>query len=197
MGVDSPSAPDVPGFRARHGLSRPYVLYAGRIDAGKGCEEMLAFFQHYRQRQGRGGSPPVDLVLIGRMALSDLPGSEDGVHHLGYLPEEEKFAAIAGARAVVCPSTYESLSIVLLEAMALGVPGLVNARSAVLKDHSLESNAALFYENDDEFTEALALLAGDDPLHSALGANGRAYVRETYRWDVVLERWRGLLASVS
>ena len=197
MGVDVPSTPDVAGFRARHGLSGPYVLYAGRIDAGKGCGEMLAFFEQYRQRQGRGGPPPVDLVLIGRMALADVPRPEDGVHHLGYLPEEEKFAAIAGARAVVCPSTYESLSIVLLEAMALGVPGLVNARSAVLKDHSLGSNAALFYEDDDEFAEALALLAGNDLLHSALGANGRAYVGETYRWDVVLERWRGLLASVS
>jgi glycosyltransferase involved in cell wall biosynthesis len=98
---------------------------------------------------------------------------------------------------VICPSTYESLSIVLLEAMALGVPGLVNARSAVLKDHSLGSNAALFYQDDDEFAEALALLAGNDLLHGALGANGRSYVGETYEWDVVLERWRGLLASVS
>jgi len=197
MGVDVPSAPDVPGFRARHGLSGPYVLYAGRIDAGKGCAEMLVFFQRYRQRPDRGGPPPVDLVLIGRMALAGIPGAEDGVHHLGYLPEDEKFAAIAGARAVICPSTYESLSIVLLEAMALGVPGLVNARSAVLKDHSLGSNAALFYQDDDEFAEALALLAGNDLLHGALGANGRAYVGETYEWDVVLERWRGLLASVS
>ena len=32
------------GFRIRHGVHRPYALYAGRIDAGKGCDEMLAFF---------------------------------------------------------------------------------------------------------------------------------------------------------
>ncbi len=45
-----------------------------------------------------------------------------GVRYLGYLSEEEKHAAMAGAKAVVCPSPYESLSIVLLEAFALGTP---------------------------------------------------------------------------
>jgi glycosyltransferase involved in cell wall biosynthesis len=190
MGVDVPSRPDVTGFRARSGLNGAYVLYAGRIDAGKGCAEMLAFFERYRQR-----SPdPLDLVLIGRMALPEIDHA--GVRYLGYLSEEDKAAAMAGARVVVCPSPYESLSIVLLEAMALGVPGLVNARSEVLKDHCLRSNGSLFYEDADEFVEALALLAGGEALRGALGANGRLYVEDNYRWDVVLERWRMLLASV-
>ncbi len=190
MGVDVLSRPDVTGFRARNGLDGAYVLYAGRIDAGKGCAEMLAFFEHYRQR-----SPdPLDLVLIGRMALPE--PDHAGVRYLGYLSEEEKAAAIAGARVVVCPSPYESLSIVLLEAMALGVPGLVNARSEVLKDHCLRSNAGLFYDDADEFVEALNALASQPSLREALGANGRLYVKDTYRWEVVLERWRTVLASV-
>jgi hypothetical protein len=62
---------------------------------------------------GSGGGE-ADLVLIGRLAMP-LP-AEEGVRYLGYLPEEEKAAAMAGARAVVCPSPYESLSITLLEA---------------------------------------------------------------------------------
>jgi glycosyltransferase involved in cell wall biosynthesis len=191
MGVDVPSSPDVAGFRARHGLPGDYVLYAGRIDAGKGCAEMLSFFELLRQR-----SPsPVDLVLIGRMALPDL--DQTGVRYLGYLPEEEKGAAIAGARAVVCPSPYESLSIVLLEGMALGVPGLVNARSEVLKDHCLRSNGGLFYEDADEFVEALDLLVSEPRLRDTLGANGSVYVRDNYRWDVVLDRWREVLGSVA
>jgi glycosyltransferase involved in cell wall biosynthesis len=190
MGVDVPSAPDVAGFRARHGLTGRYVLYAGRIDAGKGCAEMLTFFARYRQR-----SPgPVDLVLIGRMALPDL--DQAGVRYLGYLSEEDKGAAIAGARAVVCPSPYESFSIVLLEGMALGVPGLVNARSEVLKEHCLRSNGGLFYEDADEFVEALDLLVGQPALRDTLGANGRTYVEKNYRWEVVLERWREMLAEV-
>jgi len=187
MGVDVPEAPDVAALRARHGLDRPYVIYAGRIDAGKGCAEMLAFYGRYRQTVGEAP----DLVLIGRLALPEaLP---PGVRYLGYLSEEEKAAAIAGAQVVVCPSPYESFSIVLLEGMALGVPGLVNAHSEVLKDHCLRSNAGLFYDDADEFGEALHLLVRGKALREALGANGRAYVRDHYRWDVVLDRWRALL----
>jgi glycosyltransferase involved in cell wall biosynthesis len=187
MGVDVPEAPNVAALRARHGLDRPYVIYAGRIDAGKGCAEMLAFYERYRQAAGEAP----DLVLIGRLALPEaLP---PGVRYLGYLSEEEKTAAIAGAQVVVCPSPYESFSIVLLEGMALGVPGLVNAHSEVLKDHCLRSNAGLFYHDSDEFGEALGLLVRTRALREALGANGRAYVRDHYRWDVVLERWRSLM----
>ena len=190
MGVDVPEAPDVAALRARHGLARPYIIYAGRIDAGKGCAEMLAFYD--RHRQTAEDSP--DLVLIGRLALREaLP---PGVRYVGYLSEEEKAAAIAGARVVVCPSSYESFSIVLLEGMALGVPGLVNAHSEVLKDHCLRSNAGLFYDDADEFGEALDLLVRRRSLREALGENGRAYVREHYRWEVVLDRWRSLLDLV-
>ena len=191
MGVDVLESPDVPALRARHRIDRPWILYAGRIDAGKGCAEMLAFYERYR----RAAEDPPDLVLIGRLALSGV--EQPGVRYLGYLPEEEKAAAIAGARVIVCPSPYESFSIVLLEGMAHGVPGLVNGRSEVLKDHSLRSNAALFYDDGEEFGEALDLLVRRPALREALGTNGRAYVRENYRWDVVLDRWRSLVELVS
>jgi glycosyltransferase involved in cell wall biosynthesis len=191
MGVTVPSAPDVGGFRSRHGLERPWLLYAGRIDAGKGCAEMLSFYARYRASV----DDPPDLVLIGRMALPDL--DRPGVRYLGYLPEEEKAAAMAGARVVLCPSPYESLSIVLLEALALGVPGLVNGRSEVLRDHCLDSNAALFYGDAEEFVEALDLIVRNESLRDALGAHGRRYVESEYRWDVVVDRWRRLLAAVS
>jgi glycosyltransferase involved in cell wall biosynthesis len=191
MGIEVPAPPDVEGFRRRYGLSGPYALYAGRIDAGKGCGEMLAFHERYR----RGRERAVDLVLIGRMGMEDL--KQEGVRHLGFLPEADKAAAMAGARAVVCPSPYESLSIVLLESLALGTPGLVNARSEVLREHCLRSNAGLFYEGAEEYAEALDLLAGESPLHEAMGVNGRRYVRKGYGWDAVLERWRAALAAVA
>ena len=191
MGVDVVRDPDVAGFRSRHGLSGPYVLYAGRIDAGKGCEEMLAFHERYRREK----KDPALLVLIGRLAMPE-PRLE-GVRHLGFLSEADKAAAIAGARAVVCPSPYESLSIVLLEGLALGVPALANARSAVLKDHCLRSGAGLFYGDGDEYVEAVDLLVREPRLRDTLGASGRLYIDAEYRWDVVLDRWRGLLTTVA
>jgi glycosyltransferase involved in cell wall biosynthesis len=191
MGVDPALPGDGAAFRARHGLEGPYALYAGRIDAGKGCVAMLA--HHERYRRGRNGA--AELVLMGRLAMPE--PRQEGVRYLGFLSEEEKSTAMAGAAAVVCPSPYESLSIVLLEGLALGTPGLVNAGSAVLKEHCLRSNAGLFYEDADEYGEALDLLVRNGELRAALGASGRRYVGAEYRWSVVLDRWRGLLASVA
>jgi glycosyltransferase involved in cell wall biosynthesis len=77
------------------------------------------------------------------------------------------------------------------------VPGLVNARSAVLKEHCLRGQGGLFYEDGVEFVEALLTLEADGALRRALGASGRAYVAAEYRWDVVLERYRRLIAAVA
>jgi len=191
MGVDVPEAPDVGAFRTRHRLERPYAIYAGRIDSGKGCAEMLAHHERYRREQAE----PLDLVLIGRLAMAE--PRQEGVRYLGFLPEPEKAAALAGARVVVCPSPFESLSIALLEALALGTPGLVNARSEVLKEHCLRSGASLFYENADEYAEAMDVLARDDSLQRALASSARRYVEAEYRWDVVLERWRELIRAAA
>jgi glycosyltransferase involved in cell wall biosynthesis len=112
------------------------------------------------------------------------------------LPEEEKMAAMAGARAIVCPSAYESLSIALLEGLAHGTPGLVSARSPVLRDHVVRAKAGLYYRDAEEFVEALDLIVREEALRAALGENGRRYVRENYRWDVVIEKYRGLIDTV-
>ena len=190
IGVETKERPDVEGFRIRHAVHRPYALYAGRIDAGKGCDEMLAFFDHYRQTVSGAG----DLLLIGNLAM---PAPRvPGVRYLGFLSEDEKLAALAGAKAVICPSPYESLSIVLLEGFALGTPGLVSARSAVLEDHCRRSNAGLFYRDQDEFAESLDLLVRGR-LREVLAENGRGYVREYYAWPAVLARFRELIEVVA
>lgn len=190
MGVDVPPAPEAASFRRKYEIDRPYALYAGRIDAGKGCAELIA---HYARYRARGGT--ADLILIGTLAMVLPP--VPGLRHLGYLSEDEKHAALAGASVVVCPSAYESLSIALLEGFAVGTPGLVNAASAVLKEHCLRSNAGLFYGDGDEFAEALQRLVDDAALRRALGAAGRRYVEAGYRWDVVLDRYRALIEAAA
>ncbi len=192
IGVEvTPAGLDVEGFRIRHDVRGPYALYAGRIDAGKGCDVLLRHFAEYR-RSVSGGA---ELLLIGRLAMA--APRVPGARYLGFLPEAEKLAAIAGARAVVCPSPYESLSIVLLEAMALGAPALATAASPVLLDHCRRSNAGLYYSNQAEFVEALDLLVRHAPLRAALGDSGRRYVAANYRWDVVLARYKGLIGAVA
>jgi glycosyltransferase involved in cell wall biosynthesis len=190
IGIDPAPAVDVDRFRRAHAITRPWVLCAGRIDAGKGCADMV---DHYRRWRARHPDGP-DLLLAGTLAM-ELP-ADASVRYLGFLTEEDKAAAMAGARALVCPSPYESLSIVLLEAFELGTPALVNGRSAVLQDHAVRSNAALWYEDAEEFGGALDRLL-DPSLRDAMTAAGRRYVDANYRWGVVLGRYREVLDAVS
>ena len=157
-------------FRRRHRLHGPFALYGGRIDPGKGCEELIEYFSTYVQEGG-----DATLVLMG-VKLMPLP-EEPCVRFAGLLSDQERLQALEAATVVVVPSPYESLSLLALEAFAVGTPVLANARSEVLVDHCRRSNAGLYYADRDEFVEALRLLVGDHRLRAAMGRNGRDYVR--------------------
>src|SRR5580765_6720768 len=112
------------------------------------------------------------------------------------LSDGERVQALEGATVVVCPSPYESLSLLALEAMSVGTPVLVNARSAVLVEHCVRSNGGLWYADRSEFIECLSVLMDDARLRASLGRNGRDYVRRNYRWDVVLGKYERIFAKV-
>jgi glycosyltransferase involved in cell wall biosynthesis len=87
------------------------------------------------------------------------------------------------------PSPYESLSIVTLEAWALGKPVLVNGRCDVLRGQVVRSGGGLYYENFEDFTEGLYALEGTGPLGTVLGHSGREYYRRHYAWPVVERKY--------
>jgi glycosyltransferase involved in cell wall biosynthesis len=176
-------------FKRRHRLHGPIALYGGRIDAGKGCEELIEYFSSYVQEGGEAS-----LVLMG-VKLMPLP-EEPFIHFAGRLPDQERLQALEAATVVVVPSPYESLSLLALEAFAVGTPILANARSDVLVDHCQKSNAGLYYADRDEFVEALTLLVADQRLRAAMGANGRAYVRRNYRWDAIIAKYERMFATL-
>jgi glycosyltransferase involved in cell wall biosynthesis len=176
-------------FRRRHRLYGSVVLYGGRIDPGKGCEELIEYFSSYVKE---GGEATLALMGAKLMALPEEPY----IRFAGLLSERERLQALEAATVVVCPSPYESLSLLALEAMSVGTPVLVNGRSAVLVEHCTASNAGLWYEDRDEFVTALQLLVRDERLRAALGRNGREYIRRRYRWDVVLGKYERIFARV-
>ena len=65
------------------------------------------------------------------------------IRHLGFVSDRDKFDGIAGAEALIMPSYYESLSMVALEAWALGRPVLANGRCDVLRGQVVRSRAGL------------------------------------------------------
>src|SRR4029079_10157708 len=176
-------------FRRRHRLHGPIVLYGGRIDPGKGCEELIQYFGEYVKEGGTA-----TLVLMG-VKLMSLP-EEPYIRFAGLLSDRERLQALEAATVVVCPSPYESLSLLALEALSVGSPILVNARSPVLVEHCVRSNGGLYYADGDEFVECLKLLVGDERLRAAMGRNGRDYVRKNYRWDVVLGKYERVFAKI-
>jgi glycosyltransferase involved in cell wall biosynthesis len=176
-------------FRRRHRIHTPFVLYGGRIDKGKGCEELIEYFGTYVKEGGEAS-----LVLMG-VKLMPLP-EEPYINFAGLLSEGERAQALEAATVVVVPSPFESLSLLALEAFAVGTPVLANARSEVLVDHCVKSNAGLFYADRYEFVECLETLVRDERLRAALGRNGRDYVRQNYRWDVILAKYERMIAKV-
>jgi glycosyltransferase involved in cell wall biosynthesis len=176
-------------FRRRHRVHGPFLLYGGRIDPGKGCEELLEYFQTYR---AEGGDATLMLMGAKLMPLPDDPS----VRFAGLLPDAERFHALEAATVVVVPSPYESLSLLALEAFAVGTPVLANARAEVLVDHCRRSNAGLFYADRWEFTEALKMLERDEALRAAMGRNGKRYVDAHYRWSTVLGKYERLFSRM-
>jgi glycosyltransferase involved in cell wall biosynthesis len=176
-------------FRRRHRLQGQFLLYGGRIDAGKGCEELIEYFTSYKEQ---GGEAQLALMGVKLMQLPEVPW----VRFAGLLSERERLQALEAATIVVVPSPFESLSLLALEAMAVGTPVLCNARSEVLVEHCLKSNAGLFYQDRDEFVECTKLMLADDRLRDRMGRNGKEYIKRNYRWDVIMSKYDRLIGAL-
>lgn len=162
----------------------PYLLYCGRIDVNKGCVQLLDAFSSWKRAHP---ASPLELVLTGHDVLG--VGSRPGVRYLGFVDEQRKFELMAGARAFVQPSPYESLSIVLLEAMAQRVPVVVNAECEALLEHVEASGSGFAYRGEAAMHEAFdAVLALDGPARDEQGRRAREYVVAHYGRDEVTAR---------
>jgi glycosyltransferase involved in cell wall biosynthesis len=183
VGSEIPRRSEALRFRKKHNIQKSFAIYVGRIDENKGCKELFDFFLRYAATFPRG----LDLVLIGS-AIIPIP-QHPRIHHLGFLPDEDKFDGIAASDLLIMPSYFESLSMVALEAWAMGRPVLANGRCDVLKGQCIRSGAGLYYERYEEFAETLYALESNGPLHARLGRNGRDYFTEHYTWPVIERKY--------
>lgn len=186
IGVTAPTQAQPEQFRARHGLTGDFLLYAGRISASKNVEQLLDYVIRY-QSDGR----PIPLVLIGQ---PDIPlPSHPAIRWLGFVPEAEKFDAYAAATVLIQPSRFESFSLVLLEAWLMGAPVMVNAACEVTRQQVYRSHGGLPYASYAEFAAGLTLLLDAPSLRQTLAAQGRRFVQAQYNWDVVVAHYSRLL----
>ena len=190
VGSEVPARTDPGRFRRRYKINRPFAIYIGRIDANKGCAELFRFFERYAATFPRG----LDLVVIGNPVMP-VP-NHHRIHHLGFLSDQDKFDALAASDVLIMPSFFESLSMVALEAWAIGRPVLANGRCDVLKGQCIRSNAGLYYESYEEFAETLYALESNGPLHARLGRNGREYFLRHYAWPVIEKKYLDMFARL-
>lgn len=120
LGVDSPpaSAAAAAEARARYGLTRPYALFVGTLEPRKNLLGLMVSFERFPHRD-------LDLVVVGPDGWGDQLGpvaARVGARLLGFVPEDDKRALLAGADVFCYPSLREGFGLPVLEAMAQGTP---------------------------------------------------------------------------
>lgn len=165
-------------------ISAPYFVYIGRVDAGKGCPELIHYFSGLNKSH-----PDIKLVMIGKNNLKAAV-KNDNIIFTGFIGEEEKLLYLQHSMALIIPSRYESLSMVTLEAMSFGKPVLANGYCDVLKGHIEKSRAGFLYYDEKDFIEGagkIINLSEDDKKEIA--QNGRSYAAENYQWKSVMAKF--------
>jgi glycosyltransferase involved in cell wall biosynthesis len=193
LGIDAPTVdPNVQAnAREKYGVDAPYVIYTGRVNAAKGCDQLFSAFEKFRSIT----ASPVKLVVVGRVEMP-LPKA-DWLVSTGFVDDLTRDALLVGAFALVLPSKYESLSLSTLEAMACGVPVIVNGECAVLEDHVLLSGTGYAFRGRDELVSAIARMHGlSETERGEIADKSKRYVSENYTWPVILEKIERSIAAI-
>jgi glycosyltransferase involved in cell wall biosynthesis len=192
-GIEVPSTYDPDGFRARYGIRRPFVLYAGRREKDKGWDWLLETFA---AALAGGGLDEVDLVTIGAGEVKPPAELAGRVIDLGFLPDEQRNDAFAAALAYVQPSRMESFSRTIMESWLAGTPVLAIKNSEVVAWHCQRSGGGATVTDGAELHDRLQEIAGDPRLAETMASRGRRYVLDNYAWPVVLDRMEADLRAL-
>ncbi len=190
-------------------LARPYVTFVGRITRQKGVPHLL--------RAGLGLDPSVQLVLLAGAAdtaelkaetdtlIDELKAARDGVQVVSeMLPREQVRQVLTHALAFVCPSVYEPLGIVNLEAMACETAVVASAVGGIpeVVDDGVTGTLVRYDENDPVafergLTDAINALVADPARAGAMGKAGRERAVSEFGWDAVAQRTAELYRSLT
>jgi starch synthase len=189
-------------------LARPYVAFVGRITRQKGVPHLLraglAFDRELQIVLLAGAADTPELKAETDGLIADLKAERDGVFVVSeMLPREEVRQVLTGALAFLCPSVYEPLGIVNLEAMACetavvasdvgGIPEVVQDGETGLLVHYDADDAAGFERG---IAEAVNRLAADPDLAGRFGRAGRERAVTSFAWDAIAQQTVDLYASL-
>ena len=172
-------------FSEKYELYHPFILYAGRKDAGKNVHMLLDYFQRYKQQYNN----EMKLVLIGGGEIEIPPEVENEVIDLGFIPTQDKYDAYAAATVLCQPSLNESFSLVIMESWLGRRPVLVHKDCVVTKDFVQKSNGGLYFGEYAEFASCVEYLLNYEREASIMGEQGREFVLGHFSWDSIVAKY--------
>jgi starch synthase len=177
--------------------SRPSVLFVGRITRQKGLPHLLAAAADLdpdAQLVLCAGAPDTpELAAATAAQVEALRAARDGVVWVqDMLPRESMVQLLTAASVFVCPSVYEPLGIVNLEAMACGTPVVASAVGGIpeVVDDG-ETGLLVPYDAtrtgyfEAQLAASVNELLADPDRAAAMGATGRERVIADFGWDAV------------
>ncbi|MGW0424282.1 glycogen synthase [Streptomyces sp. NPDC003015] len=175
---------------------RPFVLFVGRITRQKGVPHLLRAVRDIDPAAqvvlcaGAPDTPEIDREF--RELFQELSRVREGVYWIPQmLPRPEVIQLLTHAAVFVCPSVYEPLGIVNLEAMACGTP-VVASRVGGIPEVVDDGKTGLLVTVDDGFETALARaldsMIGDPATARRMGEAGRERAVQEFGWDAVARR---------
>lgn len=190
----------------RHGIDpeRPYVLFVGRITRQKGVPQLLRAVREIDPDTqvvlcaGAPDTPEIDREFRDR--FQELGAVRAGVFWIPQmLPRAEVVQLLTHAAVFVCPSVYEPLGIVNLEAMACGTP-VVASRVGGIPEVVDDGRTGLLVDAGDGFegnlARALDTVLADPVAARRMGEAGRARAVGEFGWDTVARRTAGLYEEI-
>lgn len=182
---------DLPDVVAAKECKPPYLIYLGRIGDAKGVDRLVEWFL---------GTPgDTRLLLAGQLDEGFALPQSPRVEFLGFVDEARKSSLIRNALALVNPSRFESLSLVVLEAIAQEVPVLVNAECETLAHYARETETVFAFEGKVEFAARLAHVHAQDWTSSENRARlrrSRDWVASRYSWHTILDVFARCVADI-
>jgi glycosyltransferase involved in cell wall biosynthesis len=175
-------------------LEAPYVVYVGKLAPNKGVTKLIAAIERADLRW--------PLVVVGdgpeRPAVERQARARGrDVRFTGWVPRPEALRWLAHASVLVFPSHGpESLSRVLLEAGALGVP-VAAMDTGGTRDIVIPGVTGLLSDSADALGSDLARLVADRALATSLADAARAHVERTFASALVVARVDALYREVS